>query len=319
MGNIWAKIKKIEFSRLGIFIAFIAVFIVFSIANKHFLTRSNILTILRQTSFTGMLALGLSFSIITAGIDLSVASITCFAGLIAAHYSISRASDHLPLAIAILLGVAVAATFGFVNGWFTANGKLPAFIVTLATQIAFRGMCFIYTDGRPIVGMSNEFNVVGQGDFLHIAIPIWVFVATIIFATIVLHYSKFGRHIYAVGGNAAAAEASGIDVAKVKLLCYVISGTIAGISGIVLTSRLNAGSPVTGQGSELDAIAAAVMGGTSLAGGRGRVLGMVVGVLLIGIIANGLDIMNITSYYQQVVKGAIIIIAVFLDRKSVAW
>lgn len=304
-------------SKFGIIIAFAAVFTVLSIATPYFLTLPNMITVLRQISFNGIVALGMTFIIVTGGIDLSVGSLLCLAGLVSAHYSVAGSGSEMPLAIAVLAGVLVATLFGLINGMLIAKGKLPPFIVTMATMTIVRGISLVYSDGRPITGFNNGYKEIGQGSVLNIPIPVVIFGVMLLISVILLKYSKFGRHVFAVGGNEKAAIASGINAAKVQTMVYVIGGVMCGIAGVALTSRLNAASPQAAEGYELDAIASVVIGGTSLSGGRGGVLGTVIGALLIGIIGNGLDIMNVSSYYQKIIKGCIILLAVFLDRKNI--
>ncbi|WP_066685531.1 ABC transporter permease [Christensenella intestinihominis] len=316
MNNSLSKKNTLSISKFGIYIAFAAVFIIISIATPNFLTGANMMTVLRQISFNGMVALGMTFIIITGGIDLSAGAMLCLAGLVSAHYSVSGAADESPILLAILAGVGVAALFGLINGLLIAKGKLPAFIVTMGIMTIIRGISLVYSDGRPITNLNDSYKAIGQGFVGVIPTPVVIFIVLIVLSVIVLHYSKFGRHVYAVGGNNRAAVAAGINADRVRILAYVIGGVICGIAGVALTSRLNAASPQAADGYELDAIAAAVIGGCSLSGGRGNVLGTIIGALLIGVIGNGLDILNVSSYYQQIVKGCIIVIAVFLDRKN---
>ena len=311
------RIGKSAFSKFGIYIAFAAVFIAISIATPNFLTVANMMTVLRQISFNGMVALGMTFIIITGGIDLSVGALLCLAGLFSAHYSVNGSAEELPILAAVLIGVAVSTAFGLLSGLLIAKGKLPAFIVTMATMTIARGLCLVYSDGRPITKLNDAYKAIGQSSVWGIPVPVLIFLALIVASVILLHYSRFGRHVYAVGGNAKAAKAAGINVDLVRMMVYVIGGVICGIAGVALTSRLNAASPQAAEGYELDAIASVVIGGTSLSGGRGGVLGTIIGALLIGIISNGLDILNVSSYFQQIIKGCIIILAVFMDRKNI--
>lgn len=274
-------------------------------------------TVLRQISFNGIVALGMTFIIITGGIDLSVGSLLCLAGLVSAHYSVAGSETEMPVLIAILAGVLVSTAFGLMNGLLVAKGKLPPFIVTMATMTIVRGIALVYSDGRPITGFNESYKAIGQGNVLNVPIPVAIFIVMLLVSGVLLKYTRFGRHVYALGGNENAAIASGINTAKIQTMVYVIGGVMCGIAGVALTSRLNAASPQAAEGYELDAIASVVIGGTSLSGGRGGVTGTIIGVLLIGIIGNGLDILNVSSYYQKIIKGCIILLAVFLDRKNI--
>lgn len=298
-----------------IYFALIFICLILSLSSDHFLTLSNITNVIRQVSFNGILAIGLTFVIITGGIDLSVGAVLALSGVIAASFSVID-SNPLPLPIAMLLGLAAGALCGLLNGILVTKGKMAAFIVTMVVMTVARGVTLVYSDGRPVVNFTDGFRKVGGGYLLGLPIPIIVLAIVVIISYFVLNHTKFGRHLYAVGGNEQAAKASGLNVHRIKIWVYVISGTLAGLTGIVLVSRVNAASPITGMGYELDAIAAAVIGGSSLTGGRGFIMGSIIGALIIGIISNGLDIMNVSAYYQQIIKGAIICGAVLLDRKN---
>ncbi|RHR20443.1 ABC transporter permease [Clostridium sp. AF19-22AC] len=313
-------VKRVEVSKVltkyGIFIGFLLLCIIMGTMSPNFISGSNVLTILRQVSYYGMLSLGVMYVILTGGIDLSVGSIMCLAGLVSAHYSLAATDYQLPLGAAVLIGLALASLCGFINGVLVAKVRLAPFIVTLATSTIIRGICLIYSDGRPITGYTDAYKMIGQTSQGIIPMPVLIFAVLFIITLIVLGFTLFGRYLYAVGGNEECAVACGINVTRVKTLAYTICGLLAGFAGIVLCSRLNAASPNTGEGYELNSIAAVVMGGVSLSGGRGNVFGVLVGVLIIGVITNGLDILNVSSYYQDVIKGLIILLAVFLDRKN---
>lgn len=313
-------VKRVEVSKMltkyGIFIGFLLLCIIMGTMSPNFISGSNVLTILRQVSYYGMLSLGVMYVILTGGIDLSVGSIMCLAGLVSAHYSLAATDYQLPLGAAVLIGLALASLCGFINGVLVAKVRLAPFIVTLATSTIIRGICLIYSDGRPITGYTDAYKMIGQTSQGIIPMPVLIFAVLFIITLIVLGFTLFGRYLYAVGGNEECAVACGINVTRVKTLAYTICGLLAGFAGIVLCSRLNAASPNTGEGYELNSIAAVVMGGVSLSGGRGNVFGVLVGVLIIGVITNGLDILNVSSYYQDVIKGLIILLAVFLDRKN---
>lgn len=298
--------------RFGIFIALLIIVIILSCITSSFLTGDNILNVIRQISFNGMVAIGITFVIITGGIDLSVGSVLALGAL----FTTSMCTQENPssLVLAILVGLAVATACGFLNGLMITKGKMAPFIATMAMMTMARGASLLFCNGRPIINLTDEFKEIGTGSLL-LLIPILVFFLVIIVAYLVLYRSRFGRKVFAVGGNEAAAKASGVNIDRVKISVYMISSFLAGLSGIILAARMGAGSPIVGEGYELDAIAAAVIGGTSLSGGVGSVFGTVIGTLIIGIISNGLDILNVSSYYQDIVKGLIIVIAVLIDRK----
>lgn len=300
-------------AKYGIFIAFGILLIVLSISSDSFLTVSNLLNILRQTSISGIIAIGMTFVIVRGGIDLSVGSILAFSAVVASSFA---HPDTYPTIVPVVLGLLVGLGLGCINGFIISRWKVASFIVTLGMMTAARGLTLVYTDGRPIINLSKEYGFIGGGYIAGIPVPVLIFIAVILLGFFALHVTKFGRHVFASGGNEKAANLSGVKVARVELAVYAISGLLAGLAGIMLSSRVMTGSPVLGTGYELDAIAAVVIGGTSLAGGRGSIVGTVVGVLIIGIMNNGLDLLNVSSYYQQIVKGAIIVLAVLLDKKN---
>jgi ribose/xylose/arabinose/galactoside ABC-type transport system permease subunit len=300
------------YRRYGVLLSFI-IFSVLSLTTPGFLSLSNLTTVLRQISINGILAVGVTFVIITGGIDLSLGSTVALAGVAAALFA-RQGNDAL--ALPLIAGISTGLVVGFVNGLIVTRGKVAPFIVTLGMMTILRGTALVVSDGRPVSNLSDAFNSIGGGDLLGIPIPILVFLAVVVVSHIILDRTVIGRYVYATGGNERAAYASGVDVDKVKMFVYVICGAFAGLAGIVLASRINTGQPNAGVSFELDAIAAAVIGGTNLSGGIGKVTGTVLGVLIIGIINNGLDLLNVTSYYQQIIKGVIIIGAVLIDRNK---
>jgi ribose/xylose/arabinose/galactoside ABC-type transport system permease subunit len=306
---------KTIFSRYGIYIAFIVIFIILGVLSDNFLSFNNIMNVIRQVSFNGILALGMTFVIITGGIDLTVGSTLALAGLVATSFSVAD-NNPKPLIVALLIGLGVATIIGLINGVLVAKFKVAPFIATLATMTIVRGTCLVYCDGRPIINPTKEFSVIGQGYIGKISIPVIIFIVLIVLCIYLLHFSRFGRHVIAVGGNEIAAKASGLNIGKIKILVYTLSGLLAGIVGITLASRANAASPISGEGYELNAIAASVIGGVSMSGGVGTIIGTVVGAMIIGVISNGLDLLNVSSYYQQIIKGIIILVAVLMDRKG---
>jgi inositol transport system permease protein len=316
-----------------------ALIIYFSIATEaRFLNPLNIFNVLRQVSVTGMIAIGMTFVILTGGIDLSVGSLLALAGMAAAvafkgtnQNTLSlETSDAVGLGVAgaAIVAMLVGALGGFIQGFTITRLGIPAFIVTLGGLTIWRGLTLILSNGGPISGFTPDYRYVGNGlielPFLTelvqsrvaigIPIPVIIFLAFAILAHIVLRYTRYGRHVYAVGGNPEAARLSGLNVKAITLSVYVIVGFFVGLGGFVLSARFNSSEAVAGVGMELDVIAAVVIGGTSLFGGEGNVLGTVIGALLIGVLVNGLVMLNVSSYIQQIIIGLIIILAVAFDR-----
>lgn len=300
-------------SKYGIFIAFVVICIMLSVATPYFFTTQNIIIVLRQVSINGILAIGVTFVIIAGGIDLSLGSVLALTGVVAASFA---HPGTYPLVVPVILGILTGVIIGAINGLTITLGKVAPFIVTLGMMTIARGLALVWSDGRPVTNLSPAFNYIGGGNLLHIPVPILLFVLVIIVSAVILNYTRIGRYIYAVGGNENAAKASGIRINGVKMFAYIMCSGLAGLAGIMLASRITTGQPNAGIAYELDAIAAVVIGGTSLLGGRGSIAGTVIGVLIIGVINNGLDLLNVTSYYQQIIKGMIIVGAVLLDRKN---
>lgn len=294
----------------GIVIAFVLICLGLSFITPKFLTVSNWTIIITQVSINALLAFGVTFVIITGGIDLSLGSMVAVTGIVA---SLLAHPDDYPVAVPVLAGLLAGIGMGAFNGAVITKSKVPPFIVTLGTMTIGRGLALILSKGRPVSNLSDAFNFIGGGAVWGIPFPIIVLIVAFAVCSIVLKKTILGRYIYAVGGNEQAAKASGIRVNKVKMAVYTICGGLAALAGILLTSRINTGQPNAGAGFELDAIAAAIIGGTGTSGGTGTMTGTLIGALLIGVISNGLDLLNVTSYYQQVVMGAIIIGAVVLD------
>lgn len=309
------NLKKagIFLSKYGIYFAFLLLTAILSIISPPFLTPSNIINILRQISVNGIIAVGTTFVIITAGIDLSVGSLVALSVVVATSFAHPGSSTWI---VPVLLGLLVGLACGVINGVLVAKNKLTPFIVTLGMMTAARGAALVYTNGRPVINLSNAYNEIGGGYFLGIPLPVIIFLFVILFCVFLLHFTRFGRYVYAIGGNKLAAKVSGINTDRILIAVYAIGGLFAGLAGIVLSSRVMSASPAIGEGYELDAIAAVVIGGTSLMGGVGTIAGTVVGALIIGVMNNGLDMLNVSSYWQAIVKGLIIILAVLLDRKS---
>jgi len=290
--------------------------IIIAILNPRFLTVSNILNILRQTSINSVIATGMTFVILIGGIDLSVGSILAISGAVAASIISQGANAY----IAILLALAVGAGLGAFNGLIISKGKLQPFIATLGVMTLIRGYTLVFTDGRPISAgssvYSSAFSKIGAGYFLGIPYPIYIMIIVFGIAYYILRHTRTGRYVYSLGCNEEATIYSGINTNRIKMLVYTISGFLAALAGIIITARLSSAQPQAGSGYELDAIAAVVLGGTSLAGGIGGITGTITGALIIGVLSNSLNLMNVSSYYQLLLKGLVILIAVLLDRKQ---
>ena len=307
--------KKIDYKQLlknnGILIVFFLICIGLSILSPYFMTTNNILNIFRQTSIYGIIAVGMTFVILTGGIDLSVGSILALSGMIAAGL---MKNNGIGVFIASVAAILVGGGIGLINGVLITKGKIAPFVVTLGMVTIARGLTLIYSKGYPVSGFSPEFRQLGGGYFLGIPIPVIIFIATVALAWFILNHTRLGRYTYAIGGNEETVKLSGINVNFYKTMVYVIVGIASSLSALILTSRLNSAEAIAGQGYELDVIAAVVIGGTSLSGGRGSIIGTLIGALLIGVINNGMNLLGISPYFQQVVKGGLIIGAVILDR-----
>ena len=297
--------------KYGIFFVLLVIILILSIVSPVFFSTRNLLNILRQISVNGIIAVGATFVIISGGIDLSVGSIVAMAGVIATSFA--HPGDSVPLAF--LLGTLVGLAAGAINGFIVTKGKVAPFIVTLGMMTILRGLALVYTNGRPVINLSKGYNIIGGGYILGLPNPVIILIIILVFGIFTLHFTKYGRHVYAIGGNELSARVSGINTRLVIFGVYAIAGTLAGIAGVVITARVMTGSPVVGSGYELDAIAAVVIGGTSLSGGVGSIIGSFIGALIIGVINNGLDLLNVSAYNQQIIKGVIIIFAVLLDRQ----
>ncbi|MFQ3853874.1 ribose ABC transporter permease [Staphylococcus sp. 2S1] len=309
--------SKLSFSYLEKIIPFIGLIllvIIISALNSAFLEPSNLFNLLRQVSINGLIAFGMTFVILTGGIDLSVGSTLALSSAMVAILMVSGVDSM----IALLLGCIFGAVLGAINGLLITLGKMAPFIATLATMTVFRGLTLVITDGNPITNLNGSyaFQLFGRGYFLGIPVPAVTMFVTFIILYILLHKTVFGRQTYAMGGNEKATFISGIKVNKLKIMIYSLAGLMSAMAGAILTSRLNSAQPTAGMSYELDAIAAVVLGGTSLTGGKGRILGTLIGVLIIGVLNNGLNLLGVSSFYQQVVKGVVIIIAVLIDRKN---
>ncbi|HUX50402.1 MAG TPA: ribose ABC transporter permease [Spirochaetia bacterium] len=294
----------------GIVFAFLIICAVLSFLSPVFLKWTNILNVIRQTSIYGIMAVGMTFVILTGGIDLSVGSILAFAGAIAA----GMVKTNAGLLWVVLASLGIGGLLGLANGLIITVGRITPFVVTLGMMSIARSLTLIFCNGYPISGFGTDFRFIGGGDLLGIPFPIVIFLLTVVVAWVILTQTRLGRYTYAIGGNEETVRLSGVRSKIYKTIVYVLSGVTSAISALILTSRLNSAEPVAGVGYELDVIAAVVIGGTSLMGGRGGVWGTLVGALLIGVINNGMILLGISPYFQQLVKGLIIIGAVLLDR-----
>ncbi|MCF0063946.1 ABC transporter permease [Dyadobacter chenwenxiniae] len=308
MNNSSSRFKALN--QYGIFLAFALICIALALSTPRFFTVPNLMIIGTQVSINALLAFGVTFVIITGGIDLSLGSMVAVAGVTAAMFA---HPDTYPLLVPLLTGLAAGVLFGAFNGFVIIKSKVPPFIVTLGTMTIGRGLALILSKGRPVSNLSDTFNFIGGGNVFGIPFPIIILIIAFIVCSVILNKTVLGRYMYAVGGNEQAARASGINVSNVKMWVYTLCGLLSAVGGILLTSRITTGQPNAGAGFELDAIAAAIIGGTSTSGGTGTMTGTLIGALLIGVISNSLDLLNVTSYYQQVVMGIIIIGAVVLD------
>ena len=300
--------------KLGPVIGLLLIVIIISVMSPNFLTLNNLLNVLRQVSINALIAFGMTFVILTGGIDLSVGSILALTGAVTAGFLASGMDPMLAMFLGLLLG----AILGAINGIIISKGNVAPFIATLATMTIYRGLTLVYTEGKPISGLGDSlsFQLIGKGYFFGIPVPVITMAIAFGVLYFVLKKTTFGRRVYAVGGNEEASRLSGIKVDRIKVYVYALTGTLAALASLILTSRLNSAQPTAGNMFELDAIAAVVLGGTSLTGGRGWIVGTLIGALIIGVLNNGLNLIGVSSFFQQVVKGAVILVAVLLDRKK---
>lgn len=297
---------------LGPLIGLLSIILVLALLSDRFFTVSNLLNVARQVSINTLLGVGMTFVILTGGIDLSVGSILALAGALGAGFLMDGNSTLIVVLYSCLIGLLA----GTLNGTIVAFGKVAPFIATLATMTLFRGGTLIYTEGRPVRAVAEGFNELGGGYIGPLPTPVIITAVVVLVAWFVLTHMTPGRRIFALGGNEEATILSGVKTNRYKVMVYSLSGLLAGLAGVILTSRLLSAQPTAGVGYELDAIAAVVIGGTSLTGGQGGVIGTLIGALIIGVIDNGLNLLNVSSFYQQAVKGLIILVAVLLDRRN---
>jgi ribose transport system permease protein len=284
--------------------------LVFTLGSDRFLTPSNLMNIAVQTSIIAIIAIGMTFVILTAGIDLSVGSVVALCGALAAGLAVRQElGTFTGIGLALLAGAAV----GVINGLLVVRGKMPPFVATLSTLAIARGLTLVYTEGRPISGIDERFTFLGSGEILGIATPVIILAIVFVIAYIVLRSTRFGNYVYATGGNEEVSRLAGVRTSIITLSVYIISGFLAALGGVLLVARLWSAQPNAAVGLELDAIAAPVLGGVSLFGGVGNVTGALVGAFILGILSNGLNLMGVPSFWQQVIKGVVLILAVMLD------
>jgi len=295
--------------QLGTLAVLVVLGAVITVLTPYFLTISNLLNVAQQTVINAIVAVGMTFVIISAGIDLSVGSILAVSGVVLA----TAIKSGVPIPLAILGGLGVGIVCGVVNGLLITFGRLPPFIATLGMMSMARGAALLTTQGRPVTGFSPGFRWIANGELLDVPASVFLMLIVYVGAHFVLRRTKFGRYIFAIGGNEEAALLSGVPVRVYKIAIYAVAGLLAAVSGVVLTARLNSAQPIAGINYELDAIAATVIGGTSLMGGEGSVLGTLIGALIMGVLRNGLNLLGVSAFIQQVVIGAVIICAVLLD------
>ncbi|WP_020591941.1 ribose ABC transporter permease [Kiloniella laminariae] len=307
-------VKKILIDNKSL-VALLLLMAAVSLYSPSFLSVDNLLNILRQTSINAIIALGITYVILTAGIDLSVGSVLALCGAVCA----SLLAADTPLVLALLVTLSVGGLLGAANGVVISLFGVQPFIATLVGMTMLRGVTLVFTDGRPVstgdFEVAEAFYQMGGGYFVGIPIPILLAAGVFLIGWLILNRTAFGRYVYAIGGNEQVTRIAGINVRRVKIIVYALSGVMAALAGMILTARLESAQPTAGLGYELDAIAAVVLGGTSLMGGRGTLIGTLIGALIIGVLNNALNLMDVSSYYQQIAKGAVILLAVVVDSR----
>ena len=311
LARILGKVKWTSLKKYGVLIAFLFLSIIISIITPNFLTYANILNIIRQSTIIGVMAIGTTYVIIGGDFDISIGSTLALAAAIVLGFQ-----EYVPFYIAIIIALLAGSLIGFVNGILTAKVKMVGIIVTVGTMTIVRGLTYLYTGGYPIVGKTESFKFIGSGYVGFIPFPIIIWIVMVIFWQFVLSKTKLGRYTLAIGGNKEAARLSGVPIDFYKIMTFVIGGLMAAMAGIIYASRLNSATPLAGQGYELDAIAATVIGGTPVSGGAGSVVGTMVGVLLLTVISNVFNLLGVNVYMQYVIKGIIIIAVVGFDSYS---
>ncbi|GFI08234.1 ribose import permease protein RbsC [Lachnospiraceae bacterium] len=303
--------KRFSLSKIFVYLVLVVIILFFTVTTDTFLTSKNILNICRQISMIGICSVGMTMVLLTGGIDISVGSIIALVGVVAAKLIGEAGMAIFP---AMVIGVVVGALCGLINGIMVAEFDVPALITTLAMQTMARGAAYILTSGIPIYGLPEEIKTLGQGYFFKIPIPVIIMALIFLFGWWLLEQTRFGRYTYAIGGNQEVARLSGINVLKMKIFIYTLSGLFAGLSGVIMLSRINSGQPATSSGFEMDVITGAVLGGISVAGGEGKLVNVIAGVLIMGMLSNGMTLMNLDEYWQWVVKGIVLLLAVTFDN-----
>ena len=315
--------KNLNIAQFQSLIALFILCLALALMTDNFMTTDNFWNVMRQISVNVCISVGMTLVILTAGIDLSVGSILAFcgavtAGLLSNGISIPAINLFIGFTVlgAVLAGLLVGGGLGFINGYAITKFKVPPFVATLAMLTMARGFTMLWTKGHPISGLGETFGFLGTGWFLGIPMPVWISGVVVVTAIVLTGKTRFGRYIYAIGGNENASLLSGIPIAKVKIGVYALAGILAAVGGIMVTARLDSAQPNAGFSYELDAIAAVVIGGTSLSGGRGTILGTVLGAIIIGVLNNGLILMSVSPFWQQVIKGLVILLAVIIDKSN---
>lgn len=302
--------RKIDFSRFGVILAWILLIILFAIANPAFIRWSNIFTILRQASIVGVCSVGMTFVILTGGMDLSVGSnigVSCVAGAL-------MLSKGVPIPVVILVVLLIGCAIGLFNGFFINELEIAPIIMTLGTMTALRGVAYLLCGGFAVYGIPESYKVIGQGYLGPIPVPVIIMAVCFAVGWFVLNRLSFGREVYGLGGNIEASRLSGVNVKKALYKVYALAGVLYALAGLILMARVNSGQPSSGEGYEMDVITGVVLGGVSISGGEGGILNVVVGVLLMSTLANGMVLIDISEFWQKVVKGIVLILAVSLDK-----
>lgn len=318
-----AATKRI-IGKYGIYFVFVIMVIAMSFASPVFLSARNLLNVVRQVSVIGLISLGVTLVIISKGIDLSSGSVLAVAAVVAAslgqsgdwHAKMFPELPQLPVVFPLLAALTIGLICGAINGTLIAKTGIPAFIATLGMMVSARGLALLYTDGRPVSSLTESYRYIGQGYILGIPVPVIIYLFMVFVTWVLLNHTKFGKSIYAIGGNIHAAEVSGVNVKRNLIKIYAYAGLLAGLAGMVLSARVNTGQPGMGVAYELDAIAATTIGGTSHSGGIGTIGGAFVGALILGVLNNGLNLLGVSAYWQQIIKGSIIVGAVVIDMRK---
>lgn len=315
--------QKLSLKKFQSLIALVLLCVILSFLSDKFMTVDNTWNVMRQISVNICISVGMTLVILTSGIDLSVGSILAFSAAVTAgllKFGIELPAFDLFIGFtllgAVFSGMAVGGGFGYFNGLMITRFKVPPFVATLAMLTIARGATMLWTGGYPITGLGENFGFLGAGWFLGIPMPVWISAIVVALAVLLTNKTKLGRYIYAIGGNENAARLSGINISKVKIIVYSMAGVLAAVGGLIITSRLDSAQPNAGFTYELDAIAAVVIGGTSLSGGKGKIMGTVLGAIIIGVLNNGLVLLDVSPFWQQVVKGAVILLAVIIDKSG---